>query len=116
MLYANGGHNPRFGSATTAWHGSSISGPVVGAMEGMNYTCFAPWSARETLFLYTDGVNEAMNAKATLFQRSDVPALASHHHGTRPVLGICLTMSVHVNGNTASDDMTILCVRYFGKG
>ena len=23
-------------------------------------------------------------------------------------------VSVHVNGNTASDDMTILCVRYFG--
>ncbi|MFR4120011.1 MAG: SpoIIE family protein phosphatase [Bilophila wadsworthia] len=25
LLYANGGHNPRFGSATTAWHGSKAS-------------------------------------------------------------------------------------------
>ena len=42
LLYANGGHNPplRLGDDGVAWL-KGISGPVVGAMEGMNYgaTC-----------------------------------------------------------------------------
>lgn len=39
LLYANGGHNPplRLGDDGVAWL-KGISGPVVGAMEGMNYT------------------------------------------------------------------------------
>ena len=65
LLYANGGHNPplRLGDDGVAWL-KGISGPVVGAMEGMNYTLLRTVvRPGETLFLYTDGVNEAMNAE-----------------------------------------------------
>jgi len=119
LLYANGGHNPplRLGDDGVAWL-KGISGPVVGAMEGMNYTLLRTVvRPGETLFLYTDGVNEAMNAEGDVYS-NEVMFRALASSPSREPASVLRHMlddvSVHVNGNTASDDMTILCVRYFG--
>ena len=119
LLYANGGHNPplRLGDDGVAWL-KGISGPVVGAMEGMNYTLLRTVvRPGETLFLYTDGVNEAMNAEGDVYSNEAMFRALASSPSQEPasVLRHMLDdVSVHVNGNTASDDMTILCVRYFG--
>ena len=119
LLYANGGHNPplRLGDDGVAWL-KGISGPVVGAMEGMNYTLLRTVvRPGETLFLYTDGVNEAMNAEGDVYSNEAMFRALASSPSREPasVLRHMLDdVSVHVNGNTASDDMTILCVRYFG--
>ena len=71
----------------------------------------------ETLFLYTDGVNEAMNAEGDVYSNEAMFRALASSPSQEPasVLRHMLDdVSVHVNGNTASDDMTILCVRYFG--
>ncbi len=119
LLYANGGHNPplRLGDDGVAWL-KGISGPVVGAMEGMNYSLLRTVvRPGETLFLYTDGVNEAMNAEGDVYSNEAMfRALASSpsREPARVLRHMLDDVSVHVSGNTASDDMTILCVRYFG--
>ena len=119
LLYANGGHNPplRLGDDGVAWL-KGISGPVVGAMEGMNYTLLRTVvRPGETLFLYTDGVNEAMNAEGDVYSNEAMFRALASSPSREPasVLRHMLDdVSVHVNGNSASDDMTILCVRYFG--
>jgi len=105
------------GDDGVAWL-KGISGPVVGAMEGMNYTLLRTVvRPGETLFLYTDGVNEAMNAEGDVYSNEAMFRALASSPSREPasVLRHMLDdVSVHVNGNTASDDMTILCVRYFG--
>ena len=70
LLYANGGHNPplRLGDDGVAWL-KGISGPVVGAMEGMNY---GP-ARRNPLPLHRRGERGHERGRRRLFQRSDVP-------------------------------------------
>lgn len=120
LLYANGGHNPplRLGDDGVAWL-KGISGPVVGAMEGMNYTLLRTVvRPGETLFLYTDGAergHERGKATSIPTKRMFRALASSPSREPASVLRHMLDdVSVHVNGNTASDDMTILCVRYFG--
>ena len=72
---------------------------------------------QQRLFLYTDGVNEAMNAEGDVYSNEAMFRALASSPSREPasVLRHMLDdVSVHVNGNTASDDMTILCVRYFG--
>ena len=64
-----------------------------------------------------DGVNEAMNAEGDVYSNEAMFRALASSPSREPasVLRHMLDdVSVHVNGNTASDDMTILCVRYFG--
>ena len=64
-----------------------------------------------------DGVNEAMNAEGDVYSNEAMFRALASSPSQEPasVLRHMLDdVSVHVNGNTASDDMTILCVRYFG--
>ncbi|MFR0875108.1 MAG: PP2C family protein-serine/threonine phosphatase [Bilophila wadsworthia] len=65
-----------------------ISGPVVGAMEGMNYTLFAPWSAAKPLPLHRRGERGHERGRRRLFQRSDVPAPSSPSQEPASVPGI----------------------------
>ena len=62
-------------------------------------------------------VNEAMNAEGDVYSNEAMFRALASSPSREPasVLRHMLDdVSVHVNGNTASDDMTILCVRYFG--
>lgn len=70
------------------------------------------------LFLYTDGVNEAMNAEGDVYSNEAMfRALASSpsREPARVLRHMLDDVAVHVSGNIASDDMTILCLRYLGK-
>jgi sigma-B regulation protein RsbU (phosphoserine phosphatase) len=69
MIYANGGHNPPYrlsGGAVEAVPGTG--GLALGIMEGFGYTDAAMTLVRgDHLFLYTDGVTEAMDAAGEQF-------------------------------------------------
>lgn len=120
LLYANGGHNPplRLGPDGSAAWLEGISGPVVGVMEGMDYTLLhTRLQPTESLFLYTDGVNEAMNADNEIYSNEAMfrALVASPSREPMRMLRHMLDdVAAHVNGTPASDDMTILCLQYLG--
>lgn len=119
--YASGGHCPpvvlkpdgRLISLTDA------KGPVVGGMEGMQYTAgsyrFAPG---ELLFLYTDGVTEAANPAQALFgeERMNRELLQSGACDTEKLLrGMRERLREFAGPAEQSDDITMLAFRYHGS-
>jgi sigma-B regulation protein RsbU (phosphoserine phosphatase) len=86
VTYANGGHNPAVHIRTShpADYKKGISGPVVGIMDGICYKDLTvTLGPGDALFLYTDGVTEAMDgqerfySETTLLERIDSRTPAS---------------------------------------
>ncbi|MEG2140500.1 MAG: SpoIIE family protein phosphatase [Bilophila sp.] len=120
LLYANAGHNPPVllrPDGTVAWL-KGLSGPVVGVVEDVPYSLSqTQLLPGESLFLYTDGLNEAMDASNNQFSNERM----------LKTLGTCCTdtpeailatmrndVDKHTAGYPPSDDITMLCVRYRG--
>ncbi len=121
LTYANGGHNPPLHlkqKGAVAW--LPISGSLmVGAMED------APYRSEQlllepgdSLFLYTDGVTEAMNTKGELFSdkrlEQNLAALQSSEI-TDIVNGITENIAKFSGDAPQSDDITMLMIRYLGR-
>lgn len=121
LAYANGGHNaPVRISGQQVEYLKDISGPMVGAMEDMPYrplsTTLAPG---DTLFVYTDGVTEAMNKDKDLYsdERLLETARAGKDLGPEELVGaVRADVAEHVAGAPASDDITMLCLHFKGPG
>ncbi len=122
IRYANAGHNLPI--HMDAQGGLSfvkgISGPVAGAMEDLPYReLLVTLNPGESLFLYTDGVTEAMNQKQELF--SDERLLQTAMQAKNQELQKLLhdirkeirTFSADV---PQSDDITMFVLRYYGPG
>jgi serine phosphatase RsbU (regulator of sigma subunit) len=120
LLCANGGHNLpyalRLGGALEAL-GADL-GPALGAFEEADYsTLRAQLAAGERLFLYTDGITEALDPEEREYTptrlearlRSAVPgpprALVEH---------VLSDVDAFVNEAPQSDDLTVLAVAYRG--
>ncbi len=119
VVFANGGHNP---PRILAANGTVSPVPlktnmVVGVMDG---TTFARETIRlnpgDTLFLYTDGVTEAMDIQDNLYgeprmdqQLSTMPAGASVHDIIRRVADDVTAFS---GTREQADDITMLALRY----
>lgn len=122
IMYANAGHNlpillDNAGECSFV-HG--ISGPVAGAIEDMIYKeLHLDLKPGESLFVYTDGVTEAMNSDQELF--SDERLLQDTcRAGTRDVEELVHTVRERVvefvAGAPQSDDITMLMLTYHGYG
>lgn len=118
IRYANGGHNQPLivgEDASVRWL-TDLSGPVVGVLDDVEYTlCTTHIGAGESLFLYTDGVNEAMNAQKEEYSYEAMQAAltSSASHSPSVLLQAVLEgVAAHVQGQPASDDITILCIQY----
>ncbi len=120
MVYANGGHNrPYVIPAEGPPRPLPLTGDMaLGVMEGMDYSSatlvLAPG---ETLFLFTDGVSEAMNPADEEFGEIRLEAvLAQAAHEPVGVLLESVTSAVRDFAAEApqSDDITCLVVRYLG--
>ncbi|HTP66572.1 MAG TPA: SpoIIE family protein phosphatase [Geobacteraceae bacterium] len=118
LSYANGGHNPplhvRHGGGV-AWLPRS-GGLMVGAMEGVAYQCerlrLEPGDA---LFLYTDGVTEAMNDRDEAFSDGRLERGLSSLRGTTiraSIDGIMAQVRSFTGGAPQSDDITMMMVQY----
>jgi sigma-B regulation protein RsbU (phosphoserine phosphatase) len=121
VLYANGGHNPPLHlkrGGKVAW--LPISGcRMVGAMEESPYRreqlLLEPG---DSLFLYTDGVNEAMNAQEEAFSddRLEQSLVALQGSGIKDVVfGIMANIRAFTGDAPQSDDITMMMIQYRGK-
>jgi phosphoserine phosphatase RsbU/P len=121
LEFAIGGHNPPY----VVSPGGSLklldepAGIVVGLLPDSEYeTGSAELKPGDTLFLYTDGVTEAMNPDKKLFTerrlRDIIRTLAD-----RTPEGIAAEVLAHAKeftgDNPASDDITLMAIRYFGQ-
>ncbi len=118
--YANAGHNAPFviGVDGEIRELPPTGGIVVGIMPGLDYaersTSLVPG---DTLFLYTDGISEAMNGDGDAFEEERLKrVLAQASAAPLPVMVDNVTEAVEafVGDAPQSDDITCLVVRYLG--
>ncbi len=117
--YASGAHCPPFvvnpDKNVPIRMLTETSGPLVGAMQGMDYeACHAEIAPGEYCLLYTDGVSEAMNDKLELFGEARIAATLENLRGASPdevLHGVMTAVKAHRKDAPQSDDITMLCFR-----
>lgn len=121
FTYSNGGHNPPL--MVRKANGDVVElprtgGMALGVMPGMPYAeRVAGLERGDTLFLYTDGISEAMDGEGREFGEARIEATL---RGTamQPVetvlSAVTGAVSAFVAGAPQSDDITCLVVRYLG--
>lgn len=120
VRYSNAGHNaPLYmrESGEVEWIASACE-PMAGAMEGMHYTTGTMFLAPgDSLFIYTDGVTEAMNMDDALFgeeRLQDAVAGGSDASVTDTIRDVDAAIKSFSAGAEQSDDITMLAVTYLG--
>lgn len=116
--YSNGGHNyPYIIGHNGALRSLELTGDLVlGVMEDISFhQQSVQLAAGDTLFLYTDGVPEAMNERFELFSENRLEKALSGAHDQSPEM-IIRHVSGEVKNFTGSaqqsDDITMMAVRY----
>ncbi|SMP43762.1 sigma-B regulation protein RsbU (phosphoserine phosphatase) [Desulfonatronum zhilinae] len=121
LLFANGGHNkPVIKNHDGVRFLEGRSGPMVGAVEDIPYnTLEIDLAPGEMIFLYTDGITEAMDEELAVY--SDERLLTTME--AAPIVSAEQTIQVvledvalHVGAAQQSDDITALCLRFAGPG
>jgi sigma-B regulation protein RsbU (phosphoserine phosphatase) len=121
LVYSNAGHNPpylkRFGGELVRI--DQRHGPIIGAAEGLAYK-----QDRETLlagdllFVYTDGVTEAMNARCELYTEERLRNLLSARtfSSVEDAVQVGTDDVWDYQGEAEqADDVTVLSVVYAGR-
>ncbi|MBP5285596.1 MAG: SpoIIE family protein phosphatase [Kiritimatiellae bacterium] len=115
VTYANAGHNPPVALPSGAFV-RRRSGPVLAFLEGVEYRPFRMrLKPGESLFLYTDGVTEALDSKNALFgEERLVDALkAAGDSGPKSLCSVArIAVAAFSEGVPQADDLTVLAVRY----
>ena len=124
VRYANGGHNPPLlisGQSGEVVYLKPEPGLMVGAFEGIDYK-----SGRfllvpgDIIFLYTDGVTEAMNEEEGFFSSERLKDVLSSMKKDNAVRGIVSDVMDEVisfaGGAPQSDDITIMGLEFRGNG
>lgn len=118
--YVNAGHNPPLlkGSCGEYEYLRTRSGIALACMEGVSYRASSlELKSGYTLFLYTDGVTEAMDANHQLYGEERLINILNHHKDAAPEK---LLAAVHADINNfvgdapQFDDITMLGLRYHG--
>jgi len=121
LQYTNAGHLPPLlvrPSGQADWL-DLPKGQVLGIAEAPAYaTRTLTLEPLDTLLLYTDGVNEAMNAAKQLFGEERLQAFAQAQAGAGPkelVEALFASVRRFAGGEEQSDDITVLALRYRGR-
>jgi anti-sigma regulatory factor (Ser/Thr protein kinase) len=119
--FVNAGHNPpivRRADGTAVWM-SEKSGPLLAFVEGAKYRSSSfDLAPGDTLFLYTDGVTEAMDAKGDLFGETRLmEAFSVAPSGEPPTLCrlVRTLVTAFAAGTPPTDDLTVLAVKYLSR-
>jgi sigma-B regulation protein RsbU (phosphoserine phosphatase) len=119
--YANAGHNPPVFlpcGGRPEWI-PPFGEPVAGVMEGMRYsTKTMTLKPGDLLFIYTDGVTEAMDPDGGLFGDERLMAqLTAEREPFAPKLVKDMGEAIRVfaRGADQSDDITMLAMQFMGK-
>ena len=119
LEYSTGGHNPPY-----VLRGSRVAklertaGMVLGIIEDASYGAKTADLARgDGVFLFTDGITEAMDASGTPFSDGRLEAVLRQTGCTSPealVRRVVEAVKEHAAGAPQSDDITALAVNYAG--
>lgn len=121
LSFANAGHNPPLIKRKNSSYEylPSSAGFVLAGMEGIKYrknelTLYQG----DTLFLYTDGVTEATNAKTELYGAGRLKAFLNGTAYGDTAQSICSAVQADLNDFVAEapqfDDITMLCLKFRG--
>lgn len=118
VTFVNAGHNPpavRHADGTVTWR-SEKSGLMLAFMDGVDYRPYTlTLNAGDTLFLYTDGVTEAMDAKGELFgdgRLMETLGVAPSGEPERICALVRTAVAAFAAGMPPADDLTVLAVQY----
>ncbi|MBN1276853.1 MAG: SpoIIE family protein phosphatase [Deltaproteobacteria bacterium] len=121
LEYCNGGHNPPYliRSNGNIEPLESTSGIALGVMEDFTYESRKIVLQKgDTVFLYTDGVTEAMNERDELFseQRLEKEIARLREKPLKEITsGLMEEISTFCSGTTQTDDITMMILKFFGK-
>jgi len=120
VAFANAGHNPPLrlhAGAAPGWIREK-SGCPLGCFEGVAYKRRElALAAGDALFLYTDGVTEAMDASGALFgeaRLADTLAAAGSQVPRALDVAVHAAVSAFAAGAPRADDLTVLAVQWLG--
>jgi len=120
MRYSNAGHNPPYILQKDG--GIQIIEPtqdkVLGIIDDCKFhTKSVTISPGDGLFLFTDGVTEAMNPDFKLYSEEKLESLLAEIKDNRPeeiIDSVYKSVKDHASGAVQSDDITMLALRYNG--
>jgi sigma-B regulation protein RsbU (phosphoserine phosphatase) len=120
VVYSSAGHMPPVLIGESGACSLPRSGDMVaGVFEGDSFVSIRHvMQPGETLFLYTDGVSEAMNAAREQYGEKRLLAHLTDCYGipsTETVGSVFRTVDEHAGDEEQSDDIAILTIRYLGK-
>jgi sigma-B regulation protein RsbU (phosphoserine phosphatase) len=119
LVFANAGHNPPIyiTSDQDAVFLKTTNSLALGLDADIDYSDHTiNLSENDSLFMYTDGVTEALNDRNQLFSEERLQKEVSLQK-SRSIQDLASTVMESVktfsSGTAQSDDITILCLRYF---
>ncbi|MBR4615547.1 MAG: SpoIIE family protein phosphatase [Kiritimatiellae bacterium] len=116
VAFVNAGHNPPAKVGKSVEWLADKSGTVMAFMDCVKYTPrLAHLAPGDVLFLYTDGVTEAMDRKGELFGEERLAATLAAVSSSSPdtVCGVVrVAVAAFADGAPAVDDLTVLAVQY----
>jgi len=121
IFYANGGHNDPFilRRENEALRLEGNRELVVGAMENTVYeTRQTRLQPGESIFLYTDGVTEAVNEKGELFSDERLRTKITSLQGDPPeevIAGVAEEVAQFSQNMPQADDITMMMIRFRGR-
>ncbi len=118
IQYVNAGHNPPIvvSQKDGVYFKRDISGPIAGIMEDFPFKdILFQLDHGDALFLYTDGITEAMDTENRLFTEDRLIKEIKDHRDEAVedlILRIEEAVTVHAGEAPQSDDITMLYIRY----
>ena len=120
VTYSSAGHNPPV--LRTQLETSfipPINEPVAGAMADMQYTtCSMTLANGDVLFLYTDGVTEAMNEQHEMYTDARLLSFLDQAAADDPeslIFAVNSSITGFAGNAEQSDDITMLALQYKGR-
>ena len=122
FIYVSGGHNPpllRHGGTGMCEYLPPAESCMLGMMEDIPFANGElTLKPGDMLFLYTDGVTEAMNLKQEIFSEERLQkvleAAPKESTAEETLAGIATAVRNHAGDAEQSDDITMLGLRYLG--
>jgi serine phosphatase RsbU (regulator of sigma subunit)/CHASE2 domain-containing sensor protein len=118
VLYASGGHNRPIliRHAGKVQYMKDVSGPALGVLPEAAYKKISlTLGADDAIFLYTDGVTEAMNEKGEFFRdKRLLEEIKAFQHASvkEMIVGILQEVRKHTGSRPQSDDIAMMMIRY----
>lgn len=121
LRYTNAGHNPpailHSGGKVELFE--TTREIPIGLFDDFEYTEKDRYLSKDDrLFLYTDGITEAENWDQELYSEERLLTCLSSVKNSEPieiVMSVAKDVVIHVNDYLQSDDLTMLCIVYYGK-